>query len=295
LALLCNKTLKTSMTYTTLVARDTLQRHLQDPGWIVFDCRFNLADPAAGELAYRESHTPNACYVHLDRDLSGQKTSASGRHPLPNPEILARKLGAWGVDNHTQVVAYDDAGGSMAARLWWLLRWLGHDAVAVLDGGFNRWREEGRPLNAQPPRLEAAKFETRMQTNAWVDGAHIERNLVNKQDVILDARAQPRFAGQVEPIDPIAGHIPGALNRPFDSNLDVHGDFQSPTELEKAFRRLLPNTEPTHVVHMCGSGVTACHNLLAMEIAGLSGSRLYAGSWSEWITDPRRPRAKGKD
>lgn len=281
------------MTYTTIVARDTLERHLSDPAWIIFDCRFNLADPTAGEQAYRESHIPNARYAHLEADLSGPKTAQTGRHPLPDPETLARKLGEWGVDNRKQVIAYDDAGGAMAARLWWLMRWLGHDAVAVLDGGFRRWREEQRPLSAEPPCVKSAAFHARLEVGAYVDSASIERNLTERTSIILDARARPRFLGETEPIDPVAGHVPGALNRPFNANLGAQGDFLPPDELNKAFRNLLPGVEAERVVHMCGSGVTACHNLLAMEIAGLSGSRLYAGSWSEWITDPRRPRAAG--
>jgi len=278
--------------YPTLVSRDTLERHLQDPRWVIVDCRFNLADPAAGHAAYRESHLPNARYAHLERDLSGSKTASAGRHPLPEPQVLARTFAAWGIDGATQVVAYDDAGGAMAARLWWLLRWLGHSAVAVLDGGINRWREEGRPLTAEIPRVtRGAEFALRIDHDARVDSDFIARNLAAQQSVVLDARATERFAGQVEPIDPVAGHIPDALNRPFDRNLDARGAFLPPHGLRNSFRETLGNTHPERVIHMCGSGVTACHNLLAMEIAGLAGSRLYAGSWSEWITDPARPRA----
>ncbi|MBA2408550.1 MAG: sulfurtransferase [Gammaproteobacteria bacterium] len=281
------------MVYPTLVSRDTLERHLQDPRWVIVDCRFNLADPAAGHAAYRESHLPNARYAHLDRDLSGPKSAITGRHPLPAPQTLAHRLGAWGIDNAKQVVAYDDAGGAMAARLWWLLRWLGHAAVGVLDGGINRWREEGRPLTAELPRIARADFSMKIDNDAWVDSDFIARNLADPQSVVLDARAAERFAGQVEPIDPVAGHIPAAVNRPFDRNLDARGEFLPSAMLRDSLRVSLPNTSPARVIHMCGSGVTACHNLLAMEIAGLAGSRLYAGSWSEWIMDPARPRASG--
>jgi len=277
--------------YKTLVSRDTLEQHLQDPRWVIVDCRFNLSDPEAGEAAYRESHLPNARYAHLERDLSGSKTATSGRHPLPAPQSLARRLGAWGIDSPKQVVAYDDAGGAMAARLWWLLRWLGHTAVAVLDGGIHRWREEGRPLTAEIPGIARAEFSMRIDHNAWVDSDFIARNLAKQQGVVLDARAAERFAGQVEPIDPVAGHIPEALSRPFDRNLDARGEFLPLAMLHDSLRETLRNTSPARVIHMCGSGVTACHNLLAMEIAGLAGSRLYAGSWSEWITDPARPKA----
>ncbi|MGH8502892.1 MAG: sulfurtransferase [Gammaproteobacteria bacterium] len=279
------------MTYKTLVKRDTLARHLQDPRWVIIDCRFNLADPAAGEAAYCENHIPNARYANLERDLSGPKTATTGRHPLPDPRALARTFGDWGIDNRTQVVAYDDAGGAMAARLWWLMRWLGHTAVAVLDGGIGRWREERRPLGAELPQIARARFSLQLDHDAWVGSDFIERNLTEKQSIVLDARAAERFSGKTEPIDPVAGHIPHALNRPFDRNLDMRGEFLPPAALRQSLITALPGTSPERVIHMCGSGVTACHNLLAMEIAGLSGSRLYAGSWSEWITDPARPRA----
>ncbi len=278
------------MTYTTIVAREVLAQHLDDPAWVIFDCRFDLADLDAGERAYGASHIPNARHAHLERDLSGTKRPSTGRHPLPEPYVLSRKLGEWGVNKAKQVVAYDDAGGAMAARLWWLVRWLGHDAVAVLDGGFERWREEGRPVTPEPPRIEATSFAPQPRTQAWVNTAFVESTLNNKGHVLVDARARPRFSGAEEPIDPVAGHIPGALNRPFTMNLDASGEFLPPEQLNKAFGKLLRNATPTRVVHMCGSGVTACHNLLAMEIAGLAGSHLYAGSWSEWITDSDRPR-----
>lgn len=277
--------------YETLVDRDALERHLQDPRWVIIDCRFNLAEPAAGEAAYRENHIPNARYAHLERDLSGAKTPFTGRHPLPESQALARRLGDWGIDNAKQVIAYDDAGGAMAARLWWLMRWLGHIAVTVLDGGIIRWREERRPLTAEPPRIIRAEFSPRIDHESLVDSDFVARNLTEKQSTVLDARAAERFSGKTEPIDPVAGHIPGAVNRPFDRNLDARGEFLKPAALRESFREALPDTDPERVIHMCGSGVTACHNLLAMEIAGLSGSRLYAGSWSEWITDPHRPRA----
>jgi thiosulfate/3-mercaptopyruvate sulfurtransferase len=283
------------MHYTTLIARDVLARHLEDPKWIVFDCRFDLGDPAAGQRAYDQAHIPGARYAHLDADLSGPRTPNTGRHPLPDPHRLAAKLGAWGVDVRKQVVAYDDAGGAMAARLWWLLRWLGHEAVVVLDGGFKRWRDEGRPLTSTRPQIRPAEFSPAPNAAAFVDSDYVEANLAAKRSIILDARARPRFLGEVEPIDPVAGHIPGALNRPFDMNLDEHGDFLAPAVLRESLRSSLPDIDPEQVVHMCGSGVTACHNLLAMEAAGLSGSRLYPGSWSEWITDPRRARATADD
>jgi thiosulfate/3-mercaptopyruvate sulfurtransferase len=283
------------MSYTTLVTREVLARHLQDPEWVLFDCRFDLADPAAGQAKYARAHIPGARYAHLEAHLSGPKTSTSGRHPLPDSDKLATRLGAWGVDEHKQVVAYDDAGGAMAARLWWLLRWLGHRAVAVLDGGFGGWHDEQRPLTSAPPRIMPAEFTARPNAAAHVDSAFVERNLIDKRATVLDARARPRFLGELEPIDPVAGHVPHALNRPFDMNLNARGEFLPPAELEQSLQNSLRGAAPEKVIHMCGSGVTAAHNLLAMDVAGLAGSRLYAGSWSEWITDRGRPRAVGDD
>ena len=276
--------------HTTLIGREELERHLQDPDWVILDCRFDLANPAAGENTYGKSHVVNARYAHLERDLSSPKTATTGRHPLPDPEQLAEKLTAWGVGENKQVVAYDDASGAIAARLWWLLRWLGHRNVAVLDGGFTRWCDEGRPVSAELPSVESARFVARPQFSAYVDTAFVAHNLVEREAIIVDARAESRFVGEVEPIDLAAGHIPGARNRPFEANLDAHGHFLPAATLKKAFCELLSDAPAQQVVHMCGSGVTACHNILAMEIARLTGSRLYAGSWSEWITDPKRPR-----
>ncbi len=276
--------------HTTLIAREELERHLQDPDWVIVDCRFDLADPTAGEHSYGKSHIVNAQYAHLERDLSSPKTATTGRHPLPDPGQLAEKLAAWGVGETKQVVAYDDAGGAVAARLWWLLRWLGHTDVAVLDGGFTRWCNEGRPVSAERPLMNPMRFVARPQFSACVDSAFVVRNLIEREAIIVDARAQSRFVGEVEPFDLAAGHIPGARNRPFEANLDAHGDFLPAAALKKAFSELLSDAPAQQVVHMCGSGVTACHNILAMEIAGLVGSRLYAGSWSEWIIDAERPR-----
>ncbi len=276
--------------HTTLIAREELERHLQDPDWVIFDCRFDLRDPAAGEKAYRKGHIVNAQYAHLERDLSSPKTATTGRHPLPDSAQLAEKLGAWGIGESKQVIAYDDAGGTVAARLWWLLRWLGHREVAVMNGGFTRWCDEGRPVSAELPSRKPARFVAHPQFGAYVDSMFVADNLVKREAIIVDARAQSRFVGEVEPLDSVAGHIPGARNRPFEANLDAHGDFLPAAALKKAFHDLLSDVPAQQAVHMCGSGVTACHNILAMEIAGLAGSRLYAGSWSEWITDPKRPR-----
>ncbi len=274
--------------FTTLVSQEQLAQHLDDPQWVVFDCRFALTRPESGRQAYAKAHIPGARYAHLNADLSGPVTAASGRHPLPDPDLLTQKLGAWGVDSSKQVVAYDDAFGSMAVRLWWLLRWLGHDAVAVLDGGFPAWLKQGRALSTEAPALRPAAFRPARNDSLWVDSAAVLEAL-RQERLIVDARAEERFSGFIEPIDKVAGHIPGSVNAPFEDNLDMRGNFLQPEELRAQYESLLHGTPPGEVIHLCGSGVTACHNLLALEIAGLPGGKLYAGSWSEWITDPSRP------
>lgn len=281
------------MGFTALITTAELAEHLDDPSWTVIDCRFSLADPAAGERAYRQGHLPAARHAHLDRDLSAPITAGSGRHPLPEREKLAAALGAWGVVANGQIVAYDDAGGAFAARLWWLLRWLGHDRVAVLDGGWGRWLREGRPLTADEPARRPTVFTARPPLLTWMRSEEVQAALAQCAIRLVDARTAERFGGEIEPIDPVAGHVPGAINHPFQDNLAPDGRFLPADELRRRFARRLGRVRPERVVHMCGSGVTACHNLLAMERAGLTGSRLYAGSWSEWIRDPRRPVAKG--
>ncbi len=281
------------MARTTLVNSEELARHLSDPAWIVFDCRFKLTDAHAGRRAYEAGHVPGARYADLELDLSGPKTEISGRHPLPNPDVLAKKMALWGIDATKQVVAYDDGSGALAARLWWLLRWLGHHAVAVLDGGFAVWQREARPIETQTPVTAAASFAPRLDNTLWVGTTDVEA-MQGKNDMLLvDARSAARFRGDEETLDPVAGHIPGSINRPFEANLDVHGRFLPAAPLRQAFAALVGGRPAHRVIHSCGSGVTACHNLLAMEIAGLSGSRLYPGSWSEWIRDRRRPVARG--
>ena len=280
------------MNHDTLIDAATLHAHLDDPHWVVVDCRFSLMDTEAGRRAYQESHLPDARYAHLDEDLSSLITPITGRHPLPDPYQLARMLGEWGIGPGTQVVAYDDMGGMLAAaRLWWLLRWLGHEAVAVLDGGFPAWQRAGLPLTAEAPAVQPMVFHDRPDDRLWLTTARVQALPAEK--VLLDARAAARFRGEMEQIDPVAGHIPGAVNLPTADNLTANGIFLSRAELRVRFAAVLGERPPTAVVHSCGSGVTACHNLLAMEAAGLRGSRLYAGSWSEWIRDPNRPIATG--
>lgn len=276
------------MSFSTLVSSRVLAEHLNDSGWRVFDCRHQLSDVDAGARAYASGHLPGAFFLHLERDLSGPTDGRNGRHPLPVPRVLADKLAAAGVGAATQVVAYDDAGGMIAGRLWWLLRWLGHDRVAVLDGGIDRWLAEGRPLTTDSPKSAATIFE--VAPRDWVVSS--DRLLADLHDdrvCLIDARSPDRFRGENETLDPVGGHIPGARNRFFRDNLDADGCFRPAAELRRDFLALLADRSPQQVVMSCGSGVTACHNLLAMELAGLPGARLYAGSWSEWCSDPARP------
>lgn len=271
-----------------LVDCETLAAHQFDPRWRIFDCRHRLEDPTAGERAYAVEHIRGAFFLHLDRDLSGPKTGKNGRHPLPDPRVLAGKLTACGVSDETQVVVYDDTSGMFAARLWWLLRWLGHDRVAVLDGGLQEWLRCGKTVTAEPSHSAPGSMTLQLR-DATVDTAEVLAGIGSPSMVVVDARGADRFSGTNEPIDPVGGHIPGARNRFFQLNLDERGRFKQPEALRTEFQWLLDGTSPSAVVHQCGSGVTACHNLLAMEIAGLRGSRLYPGSWSEWVSDSARP------
>lgn len=279
--------------FSTLVGADDLAHHLHDARWRVFDCSFDLVHPHAGELAYREVHIPGAIYAHLERDLSGPLTGKNGRHPLPDPTRFAARLGEWGVGDDTQVVAYDDAGGTYAVRLWWMLRWLGHDAVAVLDGGIDAWEAAGYDTTDAEPHHPHAVFVPRLRAGMTVDAGFVESRLHRDTLRLLDARNAQRFRGENEPLDPVAGHIPGAVNRFFKDNLQPDGRFKPAAALCAEYQALMAGHRSDEVVHSCGSGVTACHNLLAMEVAGLAGSRLYPGSWSEWCADPARPVATG--
>lgn len=319
--------------YSTLIEPEELAGPLARSAaeWAVIDCRFDLARPQWGAEAYAGGHIPGAVYAHLDRDLSGPVTPLSGRHPLPDPADLAATLGRWGIDESVQVVAYDQGNGAFAARLWWLLKWAGHQSVAVLNGGFAAWQQAGLPLESssadEPPRQrQARQFTARQGATSALPGttpvqlgttqephggapretqrrdsvvstAELERMLAsgaiaNGSGVLVDARAPDRFAGENETIDPVAGHIPGARNHPFLRNVDAKGRFLPPSELRERWEATLAGPAGS-VIAMCGSGVTACHNLLALEIAGLPGARLYAGSWSEWIRNPARPVARG--
>jgi thiosulfate/3-mercaptopyruvate sulfurtransferase len=262
---------------------------------VIVDTRFDLAEPESGRRAYAAAHIPGAVYAHLDEDLAGPVSAGTGRHPLPDPDTLAAKLGAWGAGEHTQLVAYDDGSGAYAARLWWLARWLGHDAAAVLDGGLAAWRALGLPLTTEAPRPVARRFVARPRPGLALSTPEVAASTASGEVLLLDARAAPRFRGEVEPIDAVAGHVPGARNHPFQENLGSDGRFLPPAELRARYLRALAGRDAAEVVCMCGSGVTACHDLLALEHAGLHGARLYPGSWSEWIRDPARPVATGAE
>ena len=266
---------------------------------VVLDCRHDLAQPDAGHSAYQQSHIQGAHFLHLDEHLSGVKNGMNGRHPLPEVDTFNRTLARCGIERNTQVIAYDGSGGMFAARLWWMLRWLGHTKVAVLDGGLAAWNRAGLPLSQD----QTTQYQTAQENGNldWQPALPImtARQLVSAldsaQQVVIDARAADRFQGQNETLDPVGGHIPGAINRFFKLNLNEDGTFKSASVLQQEFKLLLRDYAGRQVVHQCGSGVTACHNLLAMEIAGLSGSILYPGSWSEWCSDPERPMVLGSN
>jgi thiosulfate/3-mercaptopyruvate sulfurtransferase len=281
------------MSYTTLISTAELESHLADASFVIVDCRHNLSDVRAGERAYDAAHIPGARFMHIDRDLSGAVTGVNGRHPLPTVDALAAALGHAGIDATKQVVAYDQNSGMWASRLWWLLKWIGHDAVAVLDGGIDKWLIEGRRTTSETvlPRLTTY---APAQPAPTVSAADILRHLGDNTFRILDARAPERYRGDIEPLDPVAGHIPGAINRPYSLNLTAQGTFKPAPQLRGEFDAALDGVAPSSVVHQCGSGVTACHNALAMAIAGLPGSRLYPGSWSEWVADPARPIVRSR-
>lgn len=288
--------------YTTLIEPAELAASLTRAAaeWAIVDCRFALARPDWGAAAYAAGHVPGALYAHLDHDLSGPISPTTGRHPLPSPDRLTETFGRWGIDAGVQVVAYDQGNGAYASRLWWLLRWAGHQNIAVLNGGFAAWQQAGLPTETTVAQRQPRKFTFRAGDEQVVSTAELERavsggTLASGAAVLVDARAADRFAGENETIDPVAGHIPGARNHPFARNVDAHGRFLPAAQLRERWTATLDAGAARRgaVIAMCGSGVTACHNLLALEIAGLGGARLYAGSWSEWIRSPGRPVARG--
>lgn len=283
------------MTSHTLVSAAELEAMRSRGDVLIVDARFDLSDSGKGERDYAAAHVPGARYAHLDRDLSDLSRQGMGRHPLPSDAAFSAALSRWGWRRDVDVVVYDDANGALAAaRLWWLLRLAGHERVAVLDGGFAAWRAAGLPIEAGAVASTPSPAEVTLDRGQVVWFDELEARLAGHGALLLDARAAPRFRGEVEPVDPVAGHVPGAVNRAFSDNLDAAGRFKSAAELRREFETLLGGRAAREVVHMCGSGVTACHNLLAMEHAGLAGSRVFAPSWSGWIADPARAIAKGR-
>lgn len=279
-----------------LLSTEQLQPIIDKDNLVIVDCRFNLADSTAGERAYLQGHIPGARYANLDLDLSSPVTPDTGRHPLPDPDELSRKLGLWGIDSQTQVVVYDNMAGAFALRLWWLLKWLGHEQVSLLDGGLPKWLAEGRPMSESMPTIAAKTFTGRPDNQMWVSSVEVFEYLNTGDWQLVDARAENRFLGKEEPIDPVAGHIPGAINYPFQNNLLENGCFKPVEVLRPQFMALCGEGRTENMIHMCGSGVTACHNLFAMELAGIKKSRLYVGSWSEWIRNPAYPvESQGTD
>jgi len=281
------------MASTTLIDTETLESRLSDTALAVVDCRFDLKDGAWGLSQYSEGHVPGAVYASLDSDMSGPKNGLNGRHPQPDPASLVRTFGRLGIDQSVQVVVYDQDTGIYASRLWWLLRWLGHDAVAVLDGGFAKWSAERRPIQAGVEARAPRRFTGHARPDWVVNVDEVARRVAARDATLVDARAPERFRGENETLDKMAGHIPGAANHFFKWNLKDDNTFRSPQEIRDRVRQSIGDVAPDRVICYCGSGVTACHNLLAFEHAGLGGSRLYVGSWSEWSADPSRPIEKG--
>jgi thiosulfate/3-mercaptopyruvate sulfurtransferase len=268
-----------TMTYTTLVDAATLQQYLDDARWVIVDCRFNLADTEAGRRAYQAAHIPGAIYAHLDEDLSNPPATDYGRHPLPAPEVLTARFSQMGIGPGVQVVAYDDANGMIAARLWWMLRYMGHEAVAVLDGGWSAWQSAGYAVRGGEERRETAVFQGQPRRD-WL----VVQDEVPSVPLLVDSRDGARYRGEVETIDPVAGHIPGAVNFYYQANWGENGRYLPPATLRAQFANLLGDVPPEQATFYCGSGVSACVNLLAMKQAGLGDGRLYVGSWSEWCS-----------
>ena len=285
------------MPFTTLISTADLAPHLADPDWASLDCRFSLDDTERGRRVYQQAHIPGAIYAHLDEDLSGPSVRGqTGRHPLPALEAIATTFSKWGLDSKTQVVAYDDAGGAVAAaRAWWLLRWLGHTNVAVLDGGWQHWLRENRPTHTGVEHRAARTFRPQPHPEWIVTAPDVLELTHDPHAKVIDARNADRYRGENESIDPIAGHIPGALSAPYASNLAADGKFMPADQLHAKYESLLGQVAIDHTAFYCGSGVTAAHSVLAVAHAGLGQARLYAGSWSEWITDPARPIKTGSE
>lgn len=283
------------MPLAQLITAQQLAERLEAPALVILDCRFALEDIDYGQRSYADGHIAGAHFADLERDMSGPIIKGvTGRHPLPDPQQLVEKLRAWGIDNDSEVVLYDDGPGAFAARAWWLLAWLGkRDGVSILDGGLKAWHAAGLPLSLDSPNKREGSFSGSPDMSLLISAEHLAERLHQPDLTLIDARGLPRFRGEVEPIDPVAGHIPGAQCAAFTDNLGADGRFLSPEQLKKRFAEKLGKRSPDHLVAYCGSGVTACHNLFALALAGYPLGKLYAGSWSEWITDAKRQVATG--
>ena len=279
------------MSYKTIISAEDLINNINNKEFIIFDCRCDIKETSYGIDQYTEGHIPNAVFVDIDTDLADKKTSTSGRHPLPDPKILTEKLCNWGMSNTKQVVIYDDAGGAFASRMWWILRWLGHEKTALLNGGLGAHMAAGGKLTSEIKAHENALFDITIDDAMHVTLKEVEDAQYRMDKLIIDARSKERYLGIKDMVDPIAGHVPGAISYPLGNNLDKRGCFKSSEELKLQFSKILGDIKTEGIISMCGSGITACHNILAMEIAGIKNVRLYVGSWSEWITDKNRPIA----
>ncbi|TEU01579.1 MAG: sulfurtransferase [Anaerolineales bacterium] len=277
------------MSYTTIITPKQLEPHLEEVNWAIFDSRFDLLQPQWGEKHYLIEHIPGAVYVHLDHNLSAPKNGTNGRHPLPDIEVIAEYFSGLGIDDGTQVIVYDSRGGGIAVRLWWMLKYLGHEATAILDGGFPEWNRLGLPVRTNRESRVSRQFKPRLNPDLKVGADEVLERILQDSSLIIDSRAPERYRGEEEPFDPIAGRIPGAVNRFWQTNLDADGRFRDPDVLRAEFDSLISEIAPSDTIVYCGSGVTGCHNVLSMSYAGIQGVRLYAGSWSEWSSDPSRP------
>ena len=283
------------MSYKTIINCKDLMLNIDNSDFVVFDCRCDIKNPNYGIETYTEGHIKNSIFVDIDVDLASKKTTTSGRHPLPDTELLASKLSQWGLSNEKQAVIYDDANGAFASRMWWTLKWLGHEKTAVLDGGIDSWLRQGGKMIADQTSFERSSFDFEINNPLQVLIDEVEDAQYKMDRLIIDARSKKRYLGIEDPVDPVAGHVPGAISHPFNDNLAKDGTFKEPAELRHIYSKILGDSSPSNVISMCGSGVTACHNILAMEIAGLPGAKLFVGSWSEWITNSNRPVAKIED
>ena len=279
------------MSYKTIISAEDLIKNIDNKEFIIFDCRCDINNTSYGIDQYTEGHIPNAIFVDIDTDLADKKTSTSGRHPLPDSSILVEKLCNWGMSNTKQVIIYDDAGGAFASRMWWILKWLGHEKIALLNGGLGAYMAAGGKLTTEITVHEKTSFEVSINDSMHVTLQEVEDAQYRMDKLIMDARSKERYLGIKDVVDPVAGHIPGAISHPLSTNLDKTGCFKSAEELKLQFSKILGDTKSEDIISMCGSGITACHNILAMEIAGIRNVRLYVGSWSEWITDKTRPIA----